>query len=89
VRRESGMFSCSELERGSPRPCQLRIDRLAPVSKLDYALTHTRFMGSRKLSSFDDHRVGRYLTSHVVMYTRIVYVPLTDSPERYHMKDVH
>jgi hypothetical protein len=52
---------------------------LAPVSKFDYVLAHTRFMESRKLSSFDGHRVGRSLTSTVVMYTGIVYGPPMDS----------
>jgi hypothetical protein len=46
-----GLFSCLELRGGSPRLCRLRTDRLAPVSKFDYVLAHTRFMGSRKLSS--------------------------------------
>jgi hypothetical protein len=40
-------------EGGSPRLCRLNTDRLAPVSKFDYVLAHTRFIGSRKLSSFD------------------------------------
>jgi hypothetical protein len=62
---------------------------VAPVSKFDYILAHMRFMGFRKLSSFDDHRVGRYLISPVVMYIRIVYGPPSDSLERDHMKDVH
>jgi hypothetical protein len=65
-------MSDSELRGGSPHPCRLRNDRLAPVSKFDYVLTHTRFMGSRKLSSFSCHRVGRYLTSPAVMYTEIL-----------------
>jgi hypothetical protein len=43
---------------GSPYLCQLRTDRLAPVNKFDYVLTHTGFMGSRKLSSFNGCRVG-------------------------------
>jgi hypothetical protein len=44
----SGLLSNSELRGGSPRLCRMRTDRLAPVN------THTGFMGSRKLSSFDD-----------------------------------
>jgi hypothetical protein len=37
---------------------------LDPVAtRIDYVLVHTRFIGSRKLSSLDDRRVGRYLTS--------------------------
>jgi hypothetical protein len=86
---ESGLFSCSELRRGSAGTCRLRTDRLALVSKFDYVLTHTGFIGSRKHSSFDGCLVGRYLTSPVVMYTGILYEPPTDSPERYHMEDVH
>jgi hypothetical protein len=60
---ECGLMSDSELRSGSPHLCQLRTDRLAPGNKIDYVLTHTRFMGSRKLSSFDGHQVGRYVTS--------------------------
>jgi hypothetical protein len=77
---ESGLMSDSEPWGGSPCPCQLRINRLASVSKFDYVLMHTEFMGSHKLSSFDGQQVERSLTSPVVMYTRIVYVPSTDSP---------
>jgi hypothetical protein len=43
---------------GSPCLSQLRTDRLAPLSKFDYVLTHMRFMGFHKLSNFDGHRVG-------------------------------
>jgi hypothetical protein len=32
---ESGLMSDSELRGGSPRPCRLRTDRLAPVSKFE------------------------------------------------------
>jgi hypothetical protein len=49
---ESGLMSDSELRGGSPHPCWLRIDRLAPVNKFDYVMTHAGFMGSRKPSSF-------------------------------------
>jgi hypothetical protein len=49
-------------EVGSPRLYQLRTDRLTPGNKIDYVLAHTGFMGSHKLSSFDGHRVGWYLT---------------------------
>jgi hypothetical protein len=31
---------------------------LTLVSKFDYALAHMGFMGFKKLSSFDDHRIG-------------------------------
>jgi hypothetical protein len=44
-------IQCSE--GGSPCLCQLRTDHLAPVNKFDYVQTHTRFIGFRKLSSFD------------------------------------
>jgi hypothetical protein len=37
---ESGLISDSELRGGSPHPCQLRTDCLAPVSKFDYVLAH-------------------------------------------------
>jgi hypothetical protein len=56
-------FYIRSSEGGSPRLCRLRTDRLALVNKIDYVLAHTRFMGSYKLSSFDGHRVGQYLTS--------------------------
>jgi hypothetical protein len=49
------LFSCSELLGDSPHLCWLRTDRLTSVSKFDYVLTHTGFMGSCKLSTF----VGR------------------------------
>jgi hypothetical protein len=49
---ESDLISDSKLQGDSPRPCQLRIDRLVPVSKFDYVLAHARFMRSRKPSSF-------------------------------------
>jgi hypothetical protein len=78
--RLRGLMSDSDLRGGSPRPCRLRTDRLALMSKFDCVLTHTRYMGSRKLSSFDGHRVGRSLTSPVVMYTGIVYGPPMDNP---------
>jgi hypothetical protein len=32
---ESGLMSDSELRGGSPRLCQLRIDRLTPVNKIE------------------------------------------------------
>jgi hypothetical protein len=77
---ECDLMSDLELWGGSPRPCRLRIDRLASVSKLDYLLAHTGFVGSRKLSNFGSHRVGRSLTSPTVMYIGIMYMPPTDSP---------
>jgi hypothetical protein len=39
-RSESGLMSDLELRGGSPRQCRLRADRLAPMNKFDYALTH-------------------------------------------------
>jgi hypothetical protein len=51
-------FLVRSSEGGSPRLSQLRTDHLVPVSKFDYVLTHTRFMGSHKLSTFDGRRVG-------------------------------
>jgi hypothetical protein len=47
---------------GSTHLSRLRTDRLALVSKLNYVLTHMRFTGSHKLSTFDGHRVGWYPT---------------------------
>jgi hypothetical protein len=47
---------------GTPRLCRLRTDRLAPVNKIDYVLAHMRFMGSRKLSSFNGRWVGWHPT---------------------------
>jgi hypothetical protein len=51
-RRMSGLDCKFKAPRWSPRLRELRTDRLAPVSKFDYVLVHTGFMGSRKLSSF-------------------------------------
>jgi hypothetical protein len=71
---KSGLMLDLELWVGSPHPCRLRITLVGPcVTSIDYVLTHIEFMGSRKLSSFDRCRVGRYLISPIVMYTRIVY----------------
>jgi hypothetical protein len=78
---KSGLMSDSELRDGSSHPCRLRTDRLPPVSKFDYVLMHTGFMGSHKFSSFGGHRVGWPLTSRAEMYNKIVYGPPTDSPE--------
>jgi hypothetical protein len=73
-------FHIRSSECGNPHLYQLKTDRLIPMSKFDYVLTHAEFMGSHKLSSFDDRRVRQYLTSPAVMYTEIVYGPPTDSP---------
>jgi hypothetical protein len=51
-------FHVQSSEGGSPRLCRLRTDRLALVNKIDNVLTHTGFMGSCKLSSFNGCRVG-------------------------------
>jgi hypothetical protein len=70
----NGQMSDSELRGGSLRLCRLRTMSIGPcVTSIDYVLVHTRFMESRKLSSFDSHRVGRYFTSLAVMHTGIVY----------------
>jgi hypothetical protein len=47
-------FHIQSSEGGSPRLCRLRTDRLVPVNKIDYVLLHTEFIGTCKLSSFDD-----------------------------------
>jgi hypothetical protein len=46
-----GLLSIRSSEGGSPRLCQLMINRLALVSKFDNVLAHTGFVGSHKLSS--------------------------------------
>jgi hypothetical protein len=46
-------FHVQSSESGCPCLSQLRTDLLALVSKFDFVLVHTRFMGSCKLSSFD------------------------------------
>jgi hypothetical protein len=55
-------FHIQSSEGGSSRLCQLKTDRLAPVNKIDYVITHIGFIRSGKLSGFD-HQVGRYITS--------------------------
>jgi hypothetical protein len=47
-------FHIRSSEGGSPRLCRLRTDRLALVNKIDYVLAYMGFMGSHKLSSFDN-----------------------------------
>jgi hypothetical protein len=54
-RSRRGLLSCSDLQGGSLSLSRLRTNRLAPVIKFDYVLTHTGFIGSHKFSSFDDH----------------------------------
>jgi hypothetical protein len=45
---------------GSPRLCRLRTALVGPPTiSIDYVLTHTGYMGPRKLSSFDSRRVER------------------------------
>jgi hypothetical protein len=57
-RSESGMFSYSELQGGSPCLCRLRTASVGPpVTSIDYVLMHTGYMGPHKHSSFDSHRV--------------------------------
>jgi hypothetical protein len=69
------MFSCLELRGDSLRLCRLRTASVEPYeTSIDYVLVYTRFMRSHKLSSFDDRRVARYLTTSIMMYTGIVYV---------------
>jgi hypothetical protein len=46
-------FYIQSFEGGSPHLCRLSTDLLAPVRKFNYVLTHTGFMWSHKLSSFD------------------------------------
>jgi hypothetical protein len=46
-------FHVQSSEGGSPHLCRLRTDRLTPMNKIDYVLTHIEFIVSRKLSSFD------------------------------------
>jgi hypothetical protein len=85
-----GLLSYSELRGGSPHLCQLRTTSVGPCgTSIDYVLMHTRFMGYHKLSSFDSHRVGRYLTLPTVMYIGTVYGPPMDSLERYRVEYVH
>jgi hypothetical protein len=55
-------FQVQSSEGGRPHLCRLRTDHLALVNKIDNVLAHTGFIGSCKLSSFDERRVGRYLT---------------------------
>jgi hypothetical protein len=58
--------------------------QLAPATTIvDYVLMHTGYMGPRKLSSFDGHRVGRYLTSLHGSFEGIVFGPPTDYPVRF------
>jgi hypothetical protein len=78
---ESGLISDSELRGGSPSLCRLRTTSVRHyVTSINYVLTHTEFIRSRKLSTFDGRWVGWYLTSPTVMYTEIVYGAPTDSP---------
>jgi hypothetical protein len=53
-RSESGLFSYSELQGGSPHLCRLRTVSVGPpATSIDYVLMHMGYMGPRKLSSFD------------------------------------
>jgi hypothetical protein len=78
---ESGLMSDLELLCGSTHLCRLMTVSVGPCgTNIDYVLTHMGFKGSHKLSNFNDHRVGRSLTSTAVMYIGIVYGPPADSP---------
>jgi hypothetical protein len=55
-------FHVRSSEGGSPRLSRLRTDLLAPIGKFDYVLTHTGFMGSCNLSSFEGRQVRSYPT---------------------------
>jgi hypothetical protein len=55
-------FHVQSSKGGSPRLSRLWTDRLAPVSKFNYILTHTGFMGFHKLCSFEGCQVERYPT---------------------------
>jgi hypothetical protein len=62
-RSKSGPHDIQSSEGGSPCPCRLRTTSVgAPVASIDYVLMHMGYMGPLKPSSFDSHRVGRYLT---------------------------
>jgi hypothetical protein len=41
---ESGLMSNLELQGGSPRPCQLRTDRLAPMDKFEMCIDACRIL---------------------------------------------
>jgi hypothetical protein len=58
VRLRVESFHVQSFKGDSPRLSQLRTDHLPPVSKFNYVLTYTRFMGFHKVSIFDSHRVG-------------------------------
>jgi hypothetical protein len=63
-RSESGPHDIQSSKGGSPCRCQLRTASVGPrATIIDYVLTHMGYMGPLKPSSFDDRRVGRYLTS--------------------------
>jgi hypothetical protein len=63
-RSESGPHDIRSSEGGSSRLCRLRTTSVGPpATSIDYVLTHTDYMGPCKPSSFNGHRVGRYLTS--------------------------
>jgi hypothetical protein len=56
-------FHVRSSEGGSPYLCRLRTASVVPWGiSIDYILAHMRFMGSHKLSSFDNPRVGWYPT---------------------------
>jgi hypothetical protein len=58
-RSESGLHDIRSSEGGIPFLCRLRSASIGPPAiSIDYVLTHTSYMGLRKPSSFDGHRVG-------------------------------
>jgi hypothetical protein len=49
-------FHVQSSECGNPGLCRLRTTSFGPRgTSIDYILTHSGFIGSRKLSSFDGH----------------------------------
>jgi hypothetical protein len=58
-RSESGPHDIQSSDGGSHRLCRLRTMSVGPpTTSIDYVLTHMDYMGPRKPSSFDSHRVG-------------------------------
>jgi hypothetical protein len=56
---ESGLHDIQSSEGGSPHMCRLRTVSVRPLAtSIDYVLAHMGYIGPRKPSSFDGHRVG-------------------------------
>jgi hypothetical protein len=73
---------------GIPHMCRLRADRLAPVSKVDYVMMHTGFMGPTNLvaltvAELDDTPL--HLTDVHWDSVRVTH----GCPSRYHVEDLH